>query len=76
MEKTFTFTMTESQAKEFESLLDKTLEIFKRWERESPERNARFDKNHEEFLKQISEIDKRNKETSKILAEWEAEMNK
>lgn len=76
MEKTFTFTMTESQAKEFENLLDKTLEILNRWKKESPERDARFDKNHEDFLKKVSEIEKRNEETSRLLAKWATTMEK
>ncbi len=76
MEKTITFTMTETQAKEFEKLLDKTLDLFNRWKKESPERNARFDKNHDEFLKKISEIEQRDEETSKLLAKWAATMEK
>lgn len=76
MEKTITFTMTESQAKKFEDLLDATLEIFKRWERESPERDARFDRQHEEFLKKIAEIEKMSEETSRRLAKWRTEMEK
>lgn len=76
MEKTITFTMTESQAREFEKLLDKTLEIFNRWKKESSERDARFDKNHKDFLEKISQIEKRDKETSKQIAKWAATMEK
>jgi hypothetical protein len=76
MEKTITFTMTETQAKEFENILDKTLEIFNRWKKESSERDARFDKNHKDFLEKISEIEKRDTETSKQLAKWAAAMEK
>lgn len=76
MEKTITFTMTESQAKEFENLLDKTLETLNKWKNESFERNARFDKNHEDFLKKVSEIENRNQETSKLLSKWATAMEK
>ncbi|CAN5853983.1 hypothetical protein BH20ACI4_BH20ACI4_32420 [soil metagenome] len=76
MEKTITFTMTERQAKEFENLLDKTLDIFNRWKKESPERDARFDQHHKDFLEKISEIEKRDQETSKQLAKWAAAMEK
>lgn len=76
MEKTITFTMTESQAKRFEELLDATLEIFNRWERESPERDARFDRQHKEFLKKIAEMEKMTEQTSQRLAGWKADMEK
>ncbi len=68
--------MTERQAKDFENLLDKTLDVFDRWKKESPERDARFDKNHKDFLKKISEIETRDKETLKQLAKWAATMEK
>lgn len=49
MEKTIKFEMTESQAEKFEKLLDATLEVLTRLEKESPERQARAEKHHEEF---------------------------
>ena len=76
MEKTITFTITESQAKKLEKLLDATLEIFKRWEKESPERDARFDREHEETMKKIAEMRKDSEQTSLLLAKWKAEMEK
>lgn len=76
MEKTFTFTMTESQAKKFEKLLDATLEIFNRWEKESPERDARFDREHEETMRKLAEFRKDSEPTSQLLAKWKAEMKK
>lgn len=76
MEKTITFTMTERQAKDFENLLDKTLDVLNRWKNESPERDARFDKNHEDFLEKISEIEIRDEEISKQMAKWAATMEK
>lgn len=76
MEKMITFTMTESQAKKFEKLLDATLEIFNRWQKESPERDARFDRDHEETMKRLAEFRKDSEQTSQLLAKWKAEMEK
>ncbi len=44
MEKTITFEMKEGDQKKFESLLDNTLEVLQRLEKESPEREARIKK--------------------------------
>lgn len=71
MEKTITFEMTESQAEKFEKLLDDTLEILGRMEKESPERNARFDKHHEEFMRKMDETEKIMERTSQRMAKWE-----
>ena len=76
MEKTITFTMTESQAKKFEQLLDSTLEIFNRWEKESPERDARFDREHEETMKKLVKLRKDSEQAAPLLAKWKAEMEK
>lgn len=74
MEKTITFTMTESQAKKIEELLDSILEMFSRWEKESPERDARFDREHEETMKKLAELRKDSEQTSTLLAKWKTEM--
>ena len=74
MEKTITFEIPESEAKRFEKLLDATLEILNRMERESPEREARFDKHHEEFLKNIAETEKMMNQTSRRLDKWIASL--
>jgi len=76
MEKTITFTLTESQAKKLEQLLDSTLEIFNRWEKESPERDARFDREHKETMKKLIKLRKDSEQTSQLLAKWKAEMEK
>jgi Na+/phosphate symporter len=76
MEKTITFTLTESQAKKLEQLLDSTLEIFNRWEKESPERDARFDREHEETMKKLVKLRKDSEQTAPLLAKWKAEMEK
>ncbi len=69
MEKTIKLEIPESQAKKFESLLDKTLEILNRLEVEAPKRDKRkkflqknIDKNIAETQKNMSEIDKTLKE--------------
>jgi DNA-binding transcriptional regulator GbsR (MarR family) len=74
MEKTITFTMTESQAKKFEELLDAGLEIFRRWEKESPERDARLDREHEETMKKLAALRQDYEQTLPLLAKWKAEM--
>jgi phenolic acid decarboxylase len=76
MEKTITLEMTESQAKKFEELFDDILEIFNRWEKENPEREARFQKHHEEFMKNIAETEKNMAETERLLAKWKASLEK
>jgi len=70
MEKTITFEMTDSQAEKFEKLLDETLEILGRMEKESPERDARFDKTHEEIMRKITETEKIMERTSQRMAKW------
>ncbi len=42
MEKTITFEMPENEAKNFEKLLDETIKVLRRMEKESPEREARI----------------------------------
>ena len=76
MEKTITFKMTESQAKKFEKLLDATLEILNRMEKESPERDARMDKMQKEFQEEIAKIKKMSEQTSRRLAKWEIPLEK
>lgn len=68
MEKTINLKITESQAKTFESLLDKILEILNRMEKESPERDKRkaqmqksIDENIAEAQKNMLEVDKKLK---------------
>ncbi len=70
MEKTITFKMTESQAEKFEKLLDDTLEILDRMEKESPERDARFDKHHEDFMRNLAETKKIMERTEQRMAKW------
>ncbi len=70
MEKTITFEMPESEAKNFEKLLDATLEILNRMEKESPERDARMDKHHEEFERNLAETKKIMERTSQRMAKW------
>lgn len=76
MEKTITFKITESQAKKFEKLLDDTLEILRRMEKESPERAAQFDKHHEEFERNLAETKKMMERTSQRMAKWEIPLEK
>jgi hypothetical protein len=70
MEKTVTFEMTESQAEKFEKLLDATLEILTRMEKEGPERDARFDATHKEIMHNLSEAEKTMARTSQRMAKW------
>ncbi len=70
MEKTITFEITESQAQKFEKLLDDTLEILNRMEKESPERDVRFDKTHDEIMRRLTETAKTMEQTSKRMAKW------
>ena len=71
MANTITFEMTETQAQKFEKLLDDTLEILNRMEKESPERDARFDKHHEEIVRKIAESERIMKRVSERMAKWE-----
>ena len=74
MEKTIKFEMTKSQAEKFEKLLDATLEILNRMEKESPERQARSEKHHKEFMKNIAEMEKKTEQTSRLLSKWTASL--
>lgn len=76
MEKTITFEMTESQAQKFEKLLDDTLEILNRMEREGPEREARRQKYHEDFERGLAETKKIIERTSQRMAKWENALEK
>jgi hypothetical protein len=71
MEKTINFTMTESQAEKFEKLLDDNLEIFERWEKESPNRDADFDRRHEEIMSGLEGLQKKMDKTDEIISKWE-----
>ena len=70
MEKTINFELTESQAKSFEKLLDATLKILNKMERNSPERDTRLDKMHKEFQEQLAETKKMMEQTSQRMAKW------
>lgn len=70
MEKTITFELPESEARNFEKLLDATLEILNRMEKESPERDARMNKYHEDFERNLAETKKIMERTSKRMARW------
>ena len=67
MEKTVTFEMPESEAKNFEKLLDATLEILNKMKRESPERDARMDKMQTETRKNLAAAEKNLKQVSERL---------
>lgn len=69
MEKTVTFSMTENQAKEMESLLDKTLYALKRLEEDGPKRDVRVDELQMQTAKKLDAVEIRLKEISKIHAE-------
>ncbi len=73
MEKTITFEITENQAEKFEKLLDATLEILTRMEKESPEREARIAKSQTEtnkikkdIQKQLAILTERNERISAV----------
>lgn len=74
MEKTITFTITESQLNELESILDEVLTKFEKWEKENPIRDSQFDKHHEEILEKLAEMEKNSQHTSHIFAKWEHSM--
>ena len=76
MANTITFEMTERQAQKFEKMLDDTLEILNRMEKESPERDARFDKMSEETQKKFAEIEKLMKQTDQRMKKWEIGLEK
>lgn len=76
MANTVTFEMSENQARDFEKLLDATLEILRRMEAESPERDARIDKMREETRRNLDEAAKTMKGVSKRLANLEISLEK
>ncbi len=76
MEKTITIEMTESQAEKFEKLLDDTLEILNRMEKEGPERDARFDEHHEDFMRNLAETKKIMERTERRMAKWGVPLEK
>lgn len=76
MANTITFEISESEQRKFEELLDETLKVLRRMEKESPERDARFDRRHEEFMQNISETEKMMKQTSRRLAKWKIPLEK
>lgn len=76
MEKTITFEMKESEAQKFEKILDATLEILTRMEKESPDRDARFDATHKEIMQNLNEAEKTMTKTSQRMAEWEIALGK
>ena len=76
MANTITFEMTETQAQKFEKILDDTLEILNRMEKETPERNARFDKHHEEFQRTMADTEKMMERLSQRMAKWELPLEK
>ncbi|HSK71509.1 MAG TPA: hypothetical protein VK892_07435 [Pyrinomonadaceae bacterium] len=76
MANTVTFEMSENQARDFEKLLDATLEILRRMEAESPERDARIDKMREETRRNLDEAEKIMKGVSKRLANLEISLEK
>lgn len=45
-------------------------------EKESPERNARFDRHHEEFMRKIAETENIMERTSQRMAKWEIPLEK
>lgn len=70
MANTITFEMTETQAQKFEKMLDDTLEILNRMEKESPERDARFDRMYEETQQKFTEIEILMKQTDQRMEKW------
>lgn len=76
MANTITFEMTETQAQKFEKLLDDTLEILNRMEKEGPERDMRFDKMHEETQRKLTEIERLMKQTDKRMEKWDIALEK
>ncbi len=70
MEKTIAFEMTESQAQSFERLLDATLEILNRMEKDDPERDLRMNKLREETARKLEETEKIMERTSRRMEKW------
>lgn len=56
MEKTIKLEVTESQAKKFENLLDRTIEVLQRLETESPRRQSKINESQENTEKIKTEI--------------------
>ena len=65
MEKTITFEMTDNQVKNVEKLLDETLAVLRRMEKESPEREKRIAQSNAE----TQQIKKEIREQLAILTE-------
>ena len=75
MEKTITFEMTNNQLKNVEKIIDKTLTVLRRMEKESPEREKRIAQSKaetqvikKEIREQLAILAKRNK---RLDAAWE-----
>jgi uncharacterized protein involved in exopolysaccharide biosynthesis len=66
MEKTIAFEMTESQAQSFEKLLDATLEILNRMEKDDPERGLRMNR----LARKLEETEKIMERTSRRMEKW------
>lgn len=69
MSKTITFELQESETHRLESLIDETLEILRKIERESPQRDARIDQMQMRTERLMDEIEKR------LNATWEHYQN-
>lgn len=65
MQETVTFEMSKKEAKSFEKLIDETLKVLRRIEKESPEREARIAKSQSD----VREIKKEIREQLAILSE-------
>lgn len=73
MEKTITFEMSENEQKKIENLLDETLKVLRRMEKESPAREARIAKSQAEtneikkdIRKQLAILAKHNERLSVV----------
>ena len=73
MEKTIIFKISESEQKKFENLLDETLKVLRRMEKESPEREARIAQSQtdtkkikRDIQKQLAILTKRNERLSAV----------
>ncbi len=73
MEKTITFEMSENEQKKIENLLDETLKVLRRIEKESPAREARIAKSQAEtaeikkdIKKQLATLAKHNERLSVV----------
>ncbi len=73
MEKTITFKMSENEQKRFENLLDETLKVLRRMEKEGPEREVGIAKSQTEtdeikkdIQKQLAILTERNERSSAI----------